>query len=73
MCLYQLYKRRKITKVKQINGNSNPANLMTKGKASTALKKLIDTNYLELQTMEQVVRKEVGQGRRSIYIDIQTV
>ena len=73
MCLYQLYKRREIIKVKQIDGNSNPTDLMTKGKASTALKKLIDTNYLELQTMEQVVRKEVGQGRRSIYIDIQTV
>ena len=52
MCLYQLYKRREITKVKWIDGNSNPANLMTKGKASTALKKLIDTNYLELQTIE---------------------
>ena len=52
MCLYQLYKYREITEVKWINGNSNPTNLITKGKASTALKKLIDTNYLELQTME---------------------
>ena len=52
MCLYQLYKHREITKVKWIDGNSNPANLITKGKASTALKKLIDTNYLKLQTME---------------------
>ena len=52
ICLYQLYKRKEITEVKWINGNSNPTNLMTKGKASTALKKLIDTNYLELQTME---------------------
>ena len=52
MCLYQLYKHRKITKVKWINSNSNPADLITKGKASTALKKLINTNYLELQTME---------------------
>ena len=59
MCLYQLYKYREITKVKQINGNSNPTNLMTKGKASTALKKLIDTNYLELQTMEWVKRKDI--------------
>ena len=72
MCFYQLYKCREIIEVKWIDGNSNPANLMIKGKASTALKKLIDINYLELQTMEWVVRKEVGQGRRSAYIDVQT-
>ena len=57
--LYQLYKYKEITEVKQINSNSNPANLMTKGKASTALKKLINTNYLELQTMEQIKRKDI--------------
>ena len=59
MCLYQLYKCREITEVKWINGNSNPTNLMTKGKAFTAFKKLIDTNYLELQTMEWVERKDI--------------
>ena len=59
MCLYQLYKYREITEVKWINGNSNPADLITKGKASTTLKKLIDTNYLELQTMEWVERKDI--------------
>ena len=52
MCFYQLYERKEITEVKWIDGNSNPTNLITKGKASTALKKLINTNYLELQTME---------------------
>ena len=52
MCLYQLYKYREITEVKWINSNSNPTDLITKGKASIALKKLINTNYLELQTME---------------------
>ena len=59
MCFYQLYKRREITEVKWIDGNSNPTDLITKGKASTALKKLINTNYLELQTMEQVKRKDI--------------
>jgi hypothetical protein len=48
MCLHQLYKYREITEVKWINSNSNPANLITKGKAFTALKKLINTNYLKL-------------------------
>ena len=55
----QLYKYRKIIKVKWINSNSNPADLMTKGKVSTAFKKLINTNYLELQTMEWVERKDI--------------
>ena len=48
MCLYQSYKCREITKVKWIDGDNNPVDLITKGKTSTALKKLIDTNYLEL-------------------------
>ena len=59
MCLYQLYKHREIIKVKWINSNNNPTDLMTKGKAFTAFKKLIDTNYLELQTMEWVERKDI--------------
>ena len=48
ICLCQLYERREITEVKWINGNSNPTDLITKSKVSTALKKLINTNYLEL-------------------------
>ena len=59
MYLYQLYKRRKIIEVKQIDSNSNSTNLITKGKASTALKKLINTNYLELQTIEWVERRDI--------------
>jgi hypothetical protein len=59
ICLRQLYKCKEITEVKWINSNSNPADLMIKGKVSTALKKLIDTNYLELQTMEWVERKDI--------------
>ena len=59
MCLYQLYKCKEITEVKQINSNSNPTDLIIKGKASTALKKLIDTNYLKLQAMEWVERKDI--------------
>ena len=59
MCLRQLYKRREITEVKQIDSNSNPTNLITKSKASIALKKLINTNYLELQAIEQVEQKDI--------------
>jgi hypothetical protein len=48
MCLCQLYKCKEITEVKWINSNSNPTDLMIKSKVFTALKKLINTNYLEL-------------------------
>ena len=37
MCLHQAYKRREIAKIKWINGNANPANIITKGKAYNAL------------------------------------
>jgi hypothetical protein len=59
ICLHQSYKCKEITEVKWIDSNSNPTDLMTKGKAFTALKKLINTNYLELQTMEWVERKDI--------------
>ena len=48
ICLCQLYKCREITEVKWINSNSNPTDLITKSKASIALKKPINTNYLKL-------------------------
>ena len=59
MCLYQLYKCREIIEIKWIDSDSNPTNLITKGKASTAFKKLIDTNYLKLQAMEWVDRQDI--------------
>ena len=56
MCLRQSYERREIAEVKWIDGDSNPADAMTKAKASTSLRQLIDTNHLRLQTMEWVER-----------------
>ena len=57
MCLCQAYKRQEIAKVKWIQGNTNPADSMTKGKPSTALKQLIDTNRVELKVVEWVERE----------------
>ena len=48
MCLCQAYERREIAEVKWIKGDSNPADSITKSKPSNALKRLIDTNTLEL-------------------------
>ena len=54
MCLRQLYKRREIAKVKWINRDSNPADAITKSKLLLALKRLINTNRIELKIVEQV-------------------
>ena len=58
MCLRQAYERREITEVKWIKGNTNPADSMTKGKASGALKQLLDTNTVQLDVVEWVERKD---------------
>ena len=54
MCLYQLYKRREIAKIKQIKGNTNLANFMIKSKVYNALKQLIDTNKVNISIIKWV-------------------
>src|ERR1019366_2123182 len=58
ICLRQVYERREITKVKWIDGNTTPADSMTKGKPSGALKLLIDTNKVQIGEKEWVERIE---------------
>ena len=57
MCLYQLYKRKEIAKIKWIKGNTNLANFMTKLKVYNALKQLIDTNKVNISVIEWVKHK----------------
>lgn len=59
MSLHESYEKREITEIMWIEGNSNPADAMTKSKASSALKQLIDTNKIELKVTEWVDRNEV--------------
>jgi hypothetical protein len=54
ICLRQLYKKRKIAKVKWIDGDSNPVDAITKSKPSSAFKWLINTNWIKLKTVEWV-------------------
>ena len=54
ICLHQLYKRREIAKIKQINRDSNPTDIITKSKPSSAFKQLINTNRIKLKTVEWV-------------------
>ena len=56
MCLRQSYVRREIAETKWIDGNSNPADAMTKSKPCQALKDLIDTNTVKLEVTEWVER-----------------
>ena len=56
MCLRQAYKRREITEVKQINGNDNLADAMTKARPCQALKILINMNKLDLKVNEWMER-----------------
>ena len=56
MCLRQAYERRQITEIKWIDGESNPADAMTKNKPCAALAKLIDTNQIDLKAIGWVER-----------------
>ncbi len=56
MCLRQSYERREIAEIRWIDGDSNPADAMTKSKPCNALIKLIDTNIIELKTTGWVER-----------------
>jgi hypothetical protein len=58
MCLRQAYERREVAEVKWIDGDSNPADAMTKAKPCQALKNLIDTNLARLKATEWVEREE---------------
>ena len=58
MHLRQSYERREIAEVKWIDGNSNPADAMTKQKPCNALKKLIDTNEINIDALQWVERTQ---------------
>lgn len=48
MCLRQSYERQEISEVRWIDGESNPADAMTKTKPCRALQAIIDSNRLEI-------------------------
>lgn len=60
MNLYQLYKDYKINKIKQIYKYNNPANFITKVKISSALKILMDTNYINISIVKQANIKQIN-------------
>ena len=62
MCLRQVYERRDITEVKQVEGDTNPTDSMTKSRLLNALKLLININKVQLKERDQVKRIE-GKNR----------
>lgn len=56
MSLRQSYERREVAEIKWIHGYNNPADSMTKSKPSAALRTVIDTNQINLDTTEWVER-----------------
>jgi hypothetical protein len=56
MFLRQSYKRRKITKIRWIHNQDNPANALTKAAANKAMERLVSFNKLNVR-MEGYVEK----------------
>jgi hypothetical protein len=56
MCLYQLYKRRMIIKIKWINSNLNPTDAIMKVNAYNVLRNLVDINTINLNIKKWVER-----------------
>lgn len=59
MSLRQSYEKREIAEVRWIDGRDNPADSMTKGAPCGALKRLIDTNRLQVRIDGWVEREEM--------------
>lgn len=56
MCLRQAYEQRLIAEVRMIDGNSNPADAMTKIKPNSGLRDLVDMNKLNVRANQWVER-----------------
>lgn len=65
MCLRQSYERQEITEVRWIDGDSNPADAMTKNKPCRALQELIDTNKLNVNINGWVERSSMPRTAES--------
>lgn len=58
MCLRQSYERREIAEIVWIKGVDNPADAMTKEKPCDALRRLIETNKVDIDVEGWVERKQ---------------
>ena len=65
LCLRQSYERREITEILWIKGEKNPADAMTKETPCDALKRLINTNKIDLDQPNGWVEREEEQKERN--------
>lgn len=63
MAIRQSYERRELSEVRWIDGDSNPADAMTKANPNKALERLIDTNRLTVKVQGWVQRPTEAIGR----------
>ncbi|CCD55570.1 hypothetical protein BofuT4_P155610.1 [Botrytis cinerea T4] len=56
MAIREAYEKREIVEIKWIDGESNPADAMTKSKPCQALKDLVDNNTITIKVTEWVDR-----------------
>ena len=61
IALHQLYKRREITKIQQIDGKDNPTDAITKSTPNKAFREFINSNQLSVQVEKQVQRKGINK------------
>jgi hypothetical protein len=64
MCLRQSYERRKITKIRWIDDESNSVDVMTKSNSCQTLIRLIDTNIMDLKTSEWIERINQNEDQK---------
>jgi hypothetical protein len=60
LALRQLYKRKKIAKIRWIYNRDNPADALTKATANSSLKQLVSTNKLVVRMEEHIERPFAG-------------
>ena len=58
MALRKLYEAKKIDEIRQINGNDNPADAMTKDKPNKTLEIFVFTNEITVRIEGSVKRKK---------------
>ncbi len=73
MCLRQSYERRKITKIRWIDENTNSVDAMTKVNSCQTLTKLIDTNIIDLRTTAWVKRVDERTIKNERIIQIERI
>ena len=66
MALRQSYERRELFEIRWINGQDNPADVMTKANLNKALETFVDTNTLRVRVEGWVKREQEQDIRQAL-------